>query len=176
MRRTYLTGTLACVAVLTSIAACGGESSKDATAPLLSSHAESGPSASGHANWINAAGESVSRSFHARIMPSDSVRGEFVQWVTALNGARRKNQSEIDCIHFLAPNDVMLSGPVRVISNPVLRGQTQIFRVRDNGEGADAADEQSHLFFRQPSTGLDCRTFPPPATTPIEGGNIQVRP
>ena len=82
-------------------------------------------------------------------MPDGSVRGEFVQHVTALDRTVRKHQSEIDCMHFLAPNDGVLSGVVKVNLNPAIVGQTQIFRMVDNGEGAGSADAQSPVFFRQ---------------------------
>ena len=150
-----------------------------ATAPLFDAEsAASGPSANGHSEWINRFGEDVSRSFYARTMPDLTVTGEFVQHVTALNGDRRKNQSEIDCMHFLAPNDVMLSGIVKENVNPIFIGQTQVFRVVDNGEGADDAgvDQQSGVIFMPTAPGVNCRTVPPPAVTPIVAGNIQVRP
>lgn len=165
------------VVLLAVTTACSADSSRTVTSPQLDeTTAESGPSASGHGNWINAAGESVSRSFYARLMPDGTVRGEFIQHVTALDGTVRKNQSEIDCMHFLAPNDVVLSGVVKVNANPAVIGQTQIFREVDNGEGEGSVDEQSPVFFRQPSTGLDCRNLIPTPIRPVEGGNIQVRP
>lgn len=168
--------TLVC-ALFFIVASCFTDSPSGLTSTQLDeATAESGPSASGHGNWTNAAGESVSRSFYARLMPDGTVRGEFIQHVTALDGTVRKNQSEIDCMHFLAPNDVVLSGVVKVNVNPAAIGQTQIFREVDNGEGGDAVDMQSALFFRQPATGLNCRNLVPEPVTPIEGGNVQVRP
>ena len=174
MHCTSWIGTACCVAV---VGACAADSAPDILSPQADVEtAASGPSASGHGNWTNAAGETVRRSFYARLMPDGSVRGEFIQHVTALDGTVRKNQSEIDCMHFLAPNDVVLSGVVKVNLNPAIVGQTQIFRMVDNGEGEGSADAQSPVFFRQPSTGLDCHTLVPNPVTPIEGGNIQVRP
>jgi hypothetical protein len=61
--------------------------------------------------------------------------------------------------------------------NPAVIGQTQIFRVRDNGEGNDDPDEISALVFRQPATGINCSNLDPlPVTSAIEAGNIQVKP
>ena len=135
----------------------------------------SGPMASGHANWINAAGEYVSRTFNAR-EKDGVVTGNFVQHVTAVNGDKRVNKGDIDCLRIISPTDAVLSGPVEENANPALIGFIQIFREHDDGEGADARDAQSPLFFRNPGLGLDCRNFTPPAVTPIESGNIQVKP
>jgi hypothetical protein len=174
MRLALPIGFFTCIALL---AACSADSPEDVVSPQLDEEsAASGSFAGGHGNWTNAAGESVSRSFYARLMPDGTVSGEFIQHVTALDGTVRKNQSEIDCMHFLAPNDVVLSGVVKVNANPAAIGQTQIFREVDNGEGEGSIDEQSPIFFRQPSTGLDCRNLIPTPITPIEGGNVQVRP
>lgn len=161
---------------------CGGDS-RSSVASVLSPHFDrgdpaAGASISGHGNWINPAGEHVSRSFQARVMPDGSVKGEFVQWVTALNGDRRPNRGDLDCLRFLAPNDAVASGPILVNSNPDFIDRTQIFRVRDDGEGSDAVDRMSSVFIRHPSTGLDCRTLTPPESNmlPLEGGNLHVRP
>lgn len=164
---------------LVTVLGCDADSRPDIVSPRFDlADPAAGPSISGHGNWINPAGEYVSRSFHARAMPDGSVQGEFVQWVTALNGERRPNKGDLDCLRFIAPNDAVVSGPILVNNNPDLIGQTQIFRVRDDGEGSDAVDRMSSVFFRQPSTGLDCQTLTPPESNmlPFEGGNLQVRP
>ena len=135
-----------------------------------------GPSASGHANWFNALGEYVSRTFNAR-EKDGIVHGNFVQHVTSTAGVRRVNKGDIDCLRILGPGDAVLSGPVHENANPALVGTTQIFRVRDNGEGSgDPEDAQSPLFFQPPTSGVNCRNFTPPVVTPIESGNIQVKP
>ena len=175
MRVTWLAVSMAAILV----AACS-ERARDPVSPNvdLAEEAAAEPSISGHAEWINPAGELVSRSFHARLMPDGTVRGEFVQWVTALNGERRPNRGDLVCLHFITPNDAVVSGPILVNENPDLIGDTQIFRVRDGGEGNDADDRMSSVFFRDPSTGLDCTTLTPPETNmrPLDAGNIQVRP
>jgi hypothetical protein len=136
----------------------------------------SGPSANGHSNWINAAGEYVSRSFVARDKDG-VVTGNFVQHVTAVNGDKRVNKGDITCLRILGPNQAVLSGPIRENANPVLIGAIQIFRVVDNGEGSsDPPDMQSGLTFWNPASGVDCSTFTPPVVTPILAGNLQVRP
>jgi hypothetical protein len=171
--------TLLCAATLSG---CAAEPASDALAPdllppqLNASDDASGPSANGHANWINAAGEYVSRTFNAR-EKDGVVDGNFVQHVTSTAGVRRVNKGDIDCLMILGPRDAVLSGPVHENANPALIGMTQIFRVQDNGEGSgDPEDAQSPLFFRDPATGINCRNFVPPVVTPIESGNIQVKP
>jgi hypothetical protein len=92
-------------------------------------------------------------------------------------GVRRVNKGDIDCLMIVGPRDAVLSGPVHENANPALIGMTQIFRVQDRGEGStDPEDTQSPLFFRHPTTGITCRNFIPPVITPIESGNIQVKP
>ena len=163
---------------LAGLFGCEGDARRGIVSPGLDlDNPAAGASVSGHGEWINPAGELVSRSFHARVMPDGTVQGEFVQWVTALNGDRRPNRGDLDCLRFITPNDAVVSGPVLVNDNPALLGVTQIFRVRDAGEGNDADDRMSSLFFREPGT-FDCQTLTPPETNmrPLEGGNLQVRP
>ena len=177
---------VAAVLALSVSVGCIEEKGTDIMAPQLDvAEAEpaSGPSASGHGNWTNAAGEYVSRSFHAR-EKDGVVTGEFIQWVTILNddqgkdGARRRNVGDIDCLRLISPNEAVLSGPIRENLNPLLIGWTQIFRVYDDGEGVDAVDRQSGVVFRAPDSGVNCQNFtnPDANTTMIFGGNIQVRP
>jgi hypothetical protein len=95
-----------------------------------------------------------------------------------VEGVKRVNKGDIDCLMILPDSrDAVLSGPVHENVNPALVGMTQIFRVRDNGErNGDPEDAQGPLFFRDPATGINCRNFVPPVVTPIESGNIQVKP
>jgi hypothetical protein len=132
---------------------------------------------SGHGNWINPQGEYVSRTFHAVVKVGDVVEGNFVQHITALTGEKRVNMSDVDCLRLLSPNEAVLSGTVRENINPAVIGQTQIFRVLDNGEGSDDPDQMSVLVFRQPTLGINCNNLIPlPAMTAIEAGNLQVKP
>lgn len=134
-------------------------------------------SVGGHGNWINPQGEYVSRTFHGNVKQDGVVEGNFVQHITALNGEKRVNKSTVDCIRLLSPMEAVVSGTVEENINPAVIGQTQIFRVRDNGEGNDDPDEISALVFRQPATGINCSNLDPlPVTSAIEGGNIQVKP
>lgn len=138
--------------------------------------ASSGPSASGHANFVNRLGEYGSRSFSAREVDG-IVRGNFVQHVTAASGEKRVNKGDIDCLRLLGPNDAVMSGPVHEHILPALIGQTQIFRVVDNGEGSGAQpDMVSNLTFVDPSTGVSCENFTPTVMFPILSGNVQVKP
>ena len=167
------------VLALVITVACARDSGPAAvTAPQLDqSDGESGPSASGHTNWINARGEYVSTSFHGRDK-NGVVEGNFVQWVTSVDGVRRENVGTIDCLRIIGTQDAVLSGRVEENANPALVGAVQIFGVHDDGEGADAVDRRSPLTFRAPAAGVDCQNFTPAAATftPIEGGNIQVKP
>ncbi len=170
--------TLTSLLSLAALLGCESGSARDIASPELDLASQgAGSSISGHGNWINPAGEYVSRSFHARVMPDGSVHGQFVQWITALNGDRRVNMGDLDCLRFIAPNDAVASGPIHVNLNPAFIGDTQIFRVRDGGEGGDADDRMSSVFIREPGT-FNCQTLTPPESNmlPLEGGNLQVRP
>jgi hypothetical protein len=163
---------------LAALVACGQDSRSAVTAPQLDvESAASGPSASGHANWINNNAEYVSLSFHAR-EKDGVVTGHFEQWVTSVDGVRRENVGDIDCLRIVGPQDAVLSGPNLENANPALIGAIQIFSVHDDGEGVDAVDRRSGLTFRAPSLGVNCQNFTPPEATsrPIESANIQVRP
>jgi hypothetical protein len=174
---------------LAAILGCSADSGRDIVSPsaqLSVSDPASGPSANGHADWINPRGEFVTRTFHARQKEDGTVEGKFMQRTTDAAGVTRVNKGDIDCLlvgpiaHLgLGPNEAVMSGPIREISDPTLVGQTQIFRVQDNGEGSnDPPDEMGPLSFRTPESELDCRTFLPldHLVTPIVGGNIQVKP
>jgi hypothetical protein len=136
--------------------------------------AASGSSASGHANWLNRGGQLVRRSFHARVMKDGTVEGSFVQH-NAVTGAVVKG--DINCLRLLSPTEAVLSGALRVDTDSMVVGRTAIFRVGDGGEGSDATpDRMSGLLIPAAGSTLDCQTFMNPFFTPIESGNIQVRP
>lgn len=173
MRTAALAATIVlCVA----IPGCDGEPAARPVAPALDEHAASGSSASGHGNWINSAGEYVSRSFHAREREPGVATGSWVYHFTSPTGEKRDNRGTVTCLRILAYNDAVISGVVDETDNPALLGQTQIFRVIDTGEGNAEPDRMSALFARSPESGIDCRNFTPANTTPIESGNIQVKP
>ena len=156
---------------------CVDSSDRDIVAPSLEvEDAASGPSASGHGNWINSAGEYVSRSFHGREKEPGVVTGSWVYHFTSPTGEKRVNKGTVTCLRILSENEAVISGRVDVTMTPSLLGQTQIFRVYDAGEGSSEPDRMSALFARMPESRIDCNSFTPPNTTPIESGNIQVRP
>jgi hypothetical protein len=129
---------------------------------------------SGHANVTQAPGVLRTFSFSAREMPDRTVEGNYVNH-NRLGGA--VNHGEIDCLRLIPPNGAVLSGPTRKHTNPAFEGGTTIFRVEDNGEGADSPpDRVSQLVIFMPGSPLDCHTFTPVVLLPVEGGNIQVRP
>jgi hypothetical protein len=165
------------LAAATVLCACGRDASFGPATPSVDkASAASGPSASGHGNWFNAAGEYVSRSFHARETEPGIVTGSWVYHFTSPTGDKRVNKGTVTCLRILSPTDAIVSGRVNETENPALLGQTQIFRVHDAGEGSDDVDRMSALFARTPESGVDCTNFTPLNVTPIESGNIQVKP
>ncbi|MFL5401827.1 MAG: hypothetical protein ACJ8BF_03330 [Gemmatimonadales bacterium] len=156
---------------------CENDPARERVSPQLDV-LSTGASVNGHANWINLQGEYVSRTFHGNVKEGGIVEGNFVQHITALNGDKRVNKSTVDCIRLLSPTDAVVSGTVEENINPLVIGQTQIFVIQDNGEGAEASPDQiSALVFRQPALGINCNNLTPlPATSEIEAGNVQVKP
>jgi hypothetical protein len=163
---------------LAVLVGCSQDKGTEIAAPLFDQEtAASGPFAGGHANFVNLQLEEVSRSFHGR-EHDGVVSGTFVQWVTSVAGVRRENVGDIDCLRILNSQEAVLSGPIKENANPLLIGQTQIFRVYDDGEGSDAVDRAGGLVFRTAESGVNCQNFTPPdgSLIPISGGNIQVMP
>ena len=172
MRATYWAGA---VLSLATVVGCSSDLTRDIASPTLSvAENSSGPSASGHANFINPFGELVQRSFHARQMQDGTVEGSFVQH-NAATGVMIAG--DIDCLQIgPTPNQAAMSGPIREHSaDPTQIGRTVIFRVGDNGEGSNDPPDMISPLSRPGVTG-DCRTFVNPIFTPIESGNIQVKP
>ena len=164
-----------------TLLACATDSSPTATrspgfsaAQLLES--ESGPSASGHADVIQLpSGAKRTFSFHARVMPDGSVEGEYD------NHNRQGgfvNHGDIDCLRFIGTNGAVMSGVAQRSTNPgAPPGSTAIFRVEDNGEGADdPADQVSQVAIFPPGSAANCQNTTPVILFPLVGGNIQVRP
>ena len=164
----------------TILLACAADSNPTAVRPRLSAFELSedvpGPWAGGHANVIQLpSGAKRTFSFHARVMPDGSVDGEYD------NHNRQGgfvNHGEIDCLRFLGPNGAVMSGPSERSTNPAApEGSISIFRVEDNGEGADdPPDRVSQLLIFPPGSAENCQTFTPATLIPLIGGNIQVRP
>jgi hypothetical protein len=84
---------------------------------------------------------------------------------------------EIDCLRFLTPNSAVMSGTITRSNDPTLEGRRGIFRVEDNGEGAnDPPDGASLTAVLPPGSMLDCQVLPGPNPIPIQHGNVQVSP
>lgn len=161
--------------------ACASESSPTAARPSASaevqlSESAAGPSASGHADVIQLpSGAKRTFSFHALVMPDGSVEGEYD------NHNRQGgfvNHGDIDCLRFIGTIGAVLSGPVQRSTNPAAPpGSRAIFRVEDNGEGADdVPDQVSQLAVVAADSPLTCQNFTPAPLFPLVGGNVQVRP
>jgi hypothetical protein len=169
--------TLLCTAMLFG---CGAQSTSDVLAPdglapnFDASSGSSGPSASGHANWINPFTlDEIHRSFHA-LEKDGVVEGNFVQ-KNKVSGFWAKG--DINCLRLLSPNEAVLSGPIRESNIPANIGRTAIFRVGDGGEGSNDSPDRTSGFAIQPAgSTMDCKGFVNPLFTPIESGNIQVKP
>ena len=158
--------------------ACSGEpTDKHVLAPDLrlseTPDNAAGPSASGHANVIQASGTLRTFSFTARLMPDGTVHGQYENHNRAQGFS---NHGDVDCLRFVGDNIAVMSGTIRRSDNPAaVEGGRTIFRVEDYGEGADSPpDRVSMLALFPPGTTSDCETFTPVTSIPIVGGNIRV--
>ena len=166
-----------CGATLLACAADSGPTAaRSPAASVQLSESDAGPSASGHADVIQLpSGAKRTFSFHARVMPDGSIEGEYD------NHNRQGgfvNHGDIDCLRFIDGNGAVMSGPAQRSTNPAAPAGTRaIFRVEDNGEGADdLPDRVSQLIIVPEDSPSDCQTFTPAILFPLVGGNIQVRP
>jgi len=143
--------------------------------PTSSAARANGPSASGHGN-LTVGGELRTFSFTAVTHKDGSVTGE-AELINRASGG--KFHLAINCLS-VSGIDAVVSGVVTNSDGPTnLLGWTGVFRVTDNGEGAnDPPDQISFTFFFPPPTTVSCQSFVPAqfSTVPIEGGNIQVQP
>jgi hypothetical protein len=66
---------------------------------------------------------------------------------------------QIDCMHFLDDNTVILSGITVQDSDPEYLGSTAAFVVRDNGQGKGATPDQLSYVYYSPDLGevVDCQ-------------------
>jgi hypothetical protein len=135
---------------------------------------DSGPSASGHGN-LTVVGELRTFSFNAITQHDGSVSGE-AQLNNRSSG--QKIHMAINCLSVVG-NTAVASGVVTISDPTGLEGFTGVFAVQDNGEGKNSpGDRISLVFLFSPPTTVDCTTFTFAdfPTSPIEGGNIQVKP
>jgi hypothetical protein len=134
-------------------------------------YADSGASASGHANLL-IAGEQQTFSFHVRTMPDGSDEGTFQ---VKSRGQDITAHGVLDCLRIVG-NTAFVSGVVTNTKEPIFGGATFVlFTVVDNGEGADAPpDTWSDIFlFFAP---FSCDIFGLAPVNPVEEGNFQVNP
>ena len=141
------------------------------SSPLFA-QAEVGPSANGHGN-LTIVGELQTLSFHARQFTDGTVTGSMV---AKSRGQNVRLFADLDCLNVVG-NPAVMSGVVTQSNNPAFpAGRGAIFRVVDNGEGAnDLVDMMTDvILFTVPSVVRCHNTFLAPLM-PVEEGNIQVR-
>ena len=129
------------------------------------------PSANGQGSLTRPGDLTRHFSFHANTMPNGNVQGSGVLTIT---GGGRKIKFDITCLTVVG-NEARMSGTITDDNEfPQFIGTGCRFRVVDNGEGSNAADDQiSLLQFSFPSVP-PCNNVPL-GLFPVEGGNIQVK-
>ena len=133
---------------------------------------DSGPSASGHGN-LTTGGELRTFSFTAVTHKDGTVTGQ-AQLISRATDTRI--HMEIDCLRVVG-NIAIMSGTITNSNVPAFEGRPAIFRVQDNGEGAnDPADRISLVSIFPAGFAINCNSNFSTPLIPIDGGNIQVRP
>ena len=171
------------IVVAAMVIACTADSDRAPLAPSLEpslNQDAAGPSATGHGNVTQAPGVLRTFSFTGRQLMDGRIVGEYENH-NRLGAAM--NHGDVDCM-VVTGNSAILSGPIRRHTNPLFEeGFVTVFRVEDNGEGAnDPPDQVSLLQIHPPPApgepAINCRSgiLPAFAMRPVEGGNIQVRP
>ena len=129
------------------------------------------PSANGHGT-ITVAGDLTRQfSFHANTMPNGDVQGNGVLTIT---GGGRQIKFDITCLTVVG-NQARMSGTITDDNEfPQFIGTGCRFRVVDNGEGSNAADDQISLL-NFGFTGVPPCNNVPLGLFLVEGGNIQVK-
>lgn len=133
----------------------------------------SGPSANGQGSQSLPGDISRRFSFHANTMPDGSVKGSGVLTYT---GGVLKIMFDIDCLRVVGKTATM-SGTVTKFDGDIFTnyvpGTKIYFKVTDNGEGGNANPDQ---LSRLSSFAGGCNVPLAIAESPIDGGNIQVKP
>lgn len=129
--------------------------------------------AAGGSGHLTSGGEQRTFAFHARRRPNGTTEGQFQFQNRALDATVH---GEVICVTTFA-NNAWIGG--RVTSGDAPEGET-LWRVRDNGEGSNAAPDQISLMFVGQPVGTAeryCRLRPiSPPLLAIEEGNVQVHP
>lgn len=144
-------------------------------AGLLTSPAAAGenPKAFGHGN-LTRGGKLRTFSFTAVQHSDGAVTGEAALKNRAFDF---RDHYKIDCLKFEGPNRTIVSGPLTMSNDPNVVGFIGVFAVEDNSEGQDAPiDRISGVFLFNPPTSCSDFGFSDFELSPIEAGNIQVKP
>jgi hypothetical protein len=104
------------------------------------------------------------------------VHGQYVQNTTGLDGAKRVNAGDIDCITLIGTNTALVSGTIRRHTIPELIGLAVVFFVVDNGAGSSGTPDQVGSLSAFPPGEEDCTDLRLAGGDPfsIESGNVLV--
>lgn len=141
-----------------------------------------GPSASGHGTILlpDTEGNLVRRqfSFHAKVMPDGSVQGSAVIHNPSFD-PKFDALFDITCLQVVG-NRASFGGSVKRSNDPVFTDEfdAAFFTVFDNGEPGADNDTISSVFFDNVVEPSACQFIGPDdfPQTPIEAGNVNVRP
>ena len=152
--------------------------SLSADQPIDAAQAATGGRATGHFELsmpiINRAAEQY--SFTAlSTNPAPTAKGQVELHTLFVGGVQSNVHIDVDCL-VIVGNQAWFSGPAKrwVLGGvPQPPGLYLVFRVEDNGEGANDAPDRGSAAFGGPP--MACALMPPFPLIPTANGNIQVR-
>lgn len=113
-------------------------------------------------------------SFQASVDEKGNVTGS---WESKSPGQEIRTHGTITCVIFLDNKTAVMTGVITKKDGDGFakfkEGDPVWFKVRDNGEGANAKPDEFTDYYIAKS--IPCRDFPNLKMTPIIGGNIQVK-
>jgi len=137
------------------------------------SAAGNGPSATGSGHF-SAGGALRTFAFNAITHGDGTVTGQAQVNNRGIPGTTPgTDHINVDCLQVVG-NTAYVSGTITHSSNASLVGDSGVFSVRDNGQGAKSPPDQiSLVYFYLPFPQL-CRVVHPTPNQQIDGGNVQV--
>ena len=152
--------------------------SMSADQPIDAAQAATGGRATGRYELSTPTGNRAAEQYSFTALstnPPPTAKGQVELQTLFTSGDRSNVQVDVDCL-VIVGNQAWFSGPARryVLGGvPQPPGLYLVFRVEDNGEGANALPDRGSPAFSGPP--MACALMPPFPLIPTAHGNIQVR-
>jgi hypothetical protein len=132
-----------------------------------------GPSATGSGHFT-AGGALRTFSFNAITQPDGTVTGNAQVNNRGVPGTiAGTDQLSVDCLQVVG-NTAYVSGTITDSSVPSLVGDSGVFGVQDNGQGATSPPDQISIEYLYSPAPQLCMVVHPAPNDQIDGGNVQI--